>query len=80
MKKLIYCLTAAVCVLCMTAAACAPKEKPNAEKTAMDRAKELSEYYGEVPSSLSALIGGKEAGGDKKAISSKLKDGLKLKK
>lgn len=73
MKKLIYCLTAAVCVLCMTAAACAPKEKPNAEKTAMDRAKELSEYYGEVPSSLSALIGGKEAGGDKKAISSKLK-------
>ncbi len=73
MKKLIYCLTAAVCVLCMTAAACAPKEKPNAEKTAMDRAKELSEYYGEVPSSLSALIGGKETEGDKKAISSKLK-------
>ncbi len=62
MKKLIYCLTAAVCVLCMTAAACAPKEKPNAEKTAMDRAKELSEYYGEVPSSLSVLIGGKETG------------------
>ncbi len=73
MKKLIYCLTAAVCVLCMTAAACAPKEKPNTEKTAMDRAKELSEYYGEVPSSLSVLIGGKETEGDKKAISSKLK-------
>jgi len=73
MKKLIYCLTAAVCVLCMTAAACAPKEKPNAEKTAMDRAKELSEYYGEVPSSLSVLIGGKETDGDKKETSSKLK-------